>query len=91
MGSQIRHNAIEDQKLANLVCTDHLSKSGMWVPRSFQKQSIILEICHGHGTHTENEKLPSWEWNHAGAVDLLATVRWCQDDSFVLRLSTWGC
>lgn len=44
----------------------------------------MLESGHGHGTHTKNEQLLPWEWNHAGAVDLLATVRWCQDDSSVL-------
>ena len=84
MGSQIRHNAIENQELANMVSDGHLSRSGMSVPRIFQKQSVILGICHRHGTHTEYEKLPPWEWNHAGAVNLLATVRLCQDDSFVL-------
>ena len=47
----------------------------MWVPRISQKHSVMLEFCNGHGTHTENEKLLPREWNHAGAVDLLATVR----------------
>lgn len=40
--------------------------------------SMTLEFCHGHEIHTEDEKLLSWKWNHAGAVDLLPTVRSCQ-------------
>ena len=40
--------------------------------------SMTLELCHRHGVHTENEKLSSWKRNHIGAVNGLATVRWCQ-------------
>ena len=54
------------------------------MPRISEKHSMMLEFCNGHGTHTENEKLLPREWNHAGAVDLLVTVRWRQDDNFVL-------
>ena len=57
--------------------------------KNFPKMNSIsmcmtLEFCHGHRIHTENEKLLSWEWNHAGAVDVLATVRWCLGQQFVL-------
>ena len=80
MGSQIRHNALENQKSANLVSNGQFSRLGAknFPETNSRLTSMILEFCHGHGTHTEDEKLLSGKRNHAGAVDVLATVRWCQ-------------